>query len=174
MTLRKILTFGLMMALLSGGANAATGMMQRGKKSKKQKTETAPPSSRYKVLTGRDSVQMKGVMNVVEKGDTIFLELPVNLMGKPFLVSNKLQKVPSELNESAANKGVNYENQMVRFEWDKKAEQARLQQLAEAEKARKEAEAREAERQERRLEAERRQQQRHGRHRIFNPVVVVR
>ena len=128
MTLRKILTFGLMMALLSGGANAATGMMLRGKKSKKQKTETAPPSSRYKVLTGRDSVQMKGVMNVVEKGDTIFLELPVNLMGKPFLVSNKLQKVPSELNESAANKGVNYENQMVRFEWDKKAKLVKMRQ----------------------------------------------
>lgn len=128
MTLRKILTFGLMMALLSGGANAATGMMQRGKKSKKQKTETAPPSSRYKTLTGRDSVQMKGVMNVVEKGDTIFLELPVNLMGKPFLVSNKLQKVPSELNESAANKGVNYENQMVRFEWDKKAKLVKMRQ----------------------------------------------
>ena len=117
-----------MMALLSGGANAATGMMQRGKKSKKQKTETAPPPSRYKVLTGRDSVQMKGVMNVVEKGDTIFLELPVNLMGKPFLVSNKLQKVPSELNESAANKGVNYENQMVRFEWDKKAKLVKMRQ----------------------------------------------
>jgi len=128
MTLKRILTFGLMMALLSGSADAATDMLLRGKKSKKNKTETAPPPSRYKTLTGRDTVQMKGVMNVVEKGDTVLLELPVNLMGKPFLVSNKLQQVPSELNESAANKGVNYENQMVRFEWDKKAKLVKMRQ----------------------------------------------
>ena len=128
MTLRKVLTFAMMMALLCGSANASASMMLRGKKSKKNKTETAPPPSRYKTLTGRDSVQMKGVMNVVEKGDTVFLELPVKLLGKPFLVSNKLQQVPSELNESAANKGVNYENQMVRFEWDKKAKLVKMRQ----------------------------------------------
>lgn len=126
--LRKVLTFAMMMVLLFGNANAATGTMQRGKKSKKNKTETAPPPSRYKTLTGRDSVQMQGIMNVVEKGDTVFLELPVKLLGKPFLVSNKLQQVPLELNESAANKGVNYENQMVRFEWDKKAKLVKMRQ----------------------------------------------
>lgn len=128
MTLKRILTSWLMMALLIGGADASTDMQLRGKQSKKNKTETAPSPSRYKILTGRDSVQMHGVMNVIEKGDTILLELPVKLLGKPFLVSNKLQKVPSELNESAANKGVNYENQMVRFEWDKKAKLVKMRQ----------------------------------------------
>lgn len=128
MTLKRILTSWLMMALLIGGADASADMQLRGKQSKKNKTETAPSPSRYKILTGRDSVQMHGVMNVIEKGDTILLELPVKLLGKPFLVSNKLQKVPSELNESAANKGVNYENQMVRFEWDKKAKLVKMRQ----------------------------------------------
>ena len=128
MTLRKVLTFAMMIALLCSNANASASTMLRGKKSKKNKTEIAPPPSRYKTLTGRDSVQMKGIMNVVEKGDTVFLELPVRLLGKPFLVSNKLQQVPSELNESAANKGVNYENQMVRFEWDKKAKLIKMRQ----------------------------------------------
>ena len=128
MTLRKVLAFAMMIALLCSNAHASASTMLRGKKSKKNKTEIAPPPSRYKTLTGRDSVQMKGVMNVVEKGDTVFLELPVKLLGKPFLVSNKLQQVPSELNESAANKGVNYENQMVRFEWDKKAKLIKMRQ----------------------------------------------
>ena len=128
MTLRKVLTFAMMIALLCSNANASASTMLRGKKSKKNKTEMTPPPSRYKTLTGRDSVQMKGIMNVVEKGDTVFLELPVRLLGKPFLVSNKLQQVPSELNESAANKGVNYENQMVRFEWDKKAKLIKMRQ----------------------------------------------
>ena len=128
MTRRKVVAFAMMTALLLGSAHASADTLWRGKKSKKNKTEMAPPPSRYKVLTGSDSVQMKGVMNVVEKGDTVFLELPVKLLGKPFLVSNKLQQVPSELNESAANKGVNYENQMVRFEWDKKAKLVKMRQ----------------------------------------------
>ncbi len=127
-TLRRISTFVLMMAMLISNADASASAMLRGKKSKKNKTEAAPPPSRYKTLTGRDSVQMQGVMNVIEKGDTVYLELPVKLLDKPFLVSNKLQQVPSELNESAANKGVNYENQMVRFEWDKKAKLVRMRQ----------------------------------------------
>ena len=126
--LRRISTFVLMMAMLISNADASASAMLRGKKSKKNKTEAAPPPSRYKTLTGRDSVQMQGVMNVIEKGDTVYLELPVKLLGKPFLVSNKLQQVPSELNESAANKGVNYENQMMRFEWDKKAKLVRMRQ----------------------------------------------
>ena len=128
MTRRKVVAFAMMTALLLGSAHAFADTLWRGKKSKKNKTEMAPPPSRYKVLTWSDSVQMKGVMNVVEKGDTVFLELPVKLLGKPFLVSNKLQQVPSELNESAANKGVNYENQMVRFEWDKKAKLVKMRQ----------------------------------------------
>ncbi|MBR5775886.1 MAG: zinc-dependent metalloprotease, partial [Bacteroidaceae bacterium] len=87
----------------------------------------APPSA-YKKLTGRDSLAMSGVMNVISKGDTVYLELPVSLLGKPFLVSNKLQQVPVELNESSANKGINYANQMVRFEWDKEGKTVKMRQ----------------------------------------------
>ena len=97
------------------------------KKKKKQKN-LPPPPTRYENLTGRKSLECKGVMNVIEKGDTLYLELPVRLMERAFLVSNKLQQVPQELNESAANKGVNYENQMVRFEWDKKGKMVRMRQ----------------------------------------------
>lgn len=118
-------TLLLLLAMLVGnvtGAEAST--MMKKKKAKKE----APAPSRYKMMTGRDSVQMSGVMNVIEKGDTLYLELPVRLMERAFLVSNKLQQVPQELNESAANKGVNYENQMVRFEWDKKGKVVRMRQ----------------------------------------------
>lgn len=101
---------------------------KKSKKSKKSKGEEAPPPSAYKLMTGRDSVAMSGVMNVVQKGDTVYLELPVDLLGKPFLVSNKLQQVPAELNEASANKGINYANQMVRFEWDKDAKLVKMRQ----------------------------------------------
>lgn len=86
----------------------------------KKKKKTEKPISAYKRLTGRDSVEMHGVFNVITKGDTIYYEIPTKLMGREFLVVNRLQRVPSELNESGVNKGINYENQTVRFEWEKR------------------------------------------------------
>lgn len=98
------------------------------KKKKENKAEKSASPSAYKILTGRDSLSMSGVMNVIQKGDTVYLELPVRLLGKPFLVSNKLQQVPIELNEASANKGVNYSNQMIRFEWDKNYKVVKIHQ----------------------------------------------
>lgn len=147
---RNILTAGLIAAFLLGGncmpvsarknnpektekASKESKGKQRKflffkRKSKKAEDEKPAPPSAYKQLTGRDSLAMSGVMNVISKGDTVYLELPVNLLGKPFLVSNKLQQVPAELNEASANKGINYANQMVRFEWDKKEKTVKMRQ----------------------------------------------
>lgn len=97
-----------------------------GKKKAKKEIQETP--SDYKKLTGRDSVEMQGVMNVIQKGDSILLELPVKLMGRSFLVHNKLLQVPEELNEANANKGVNYESQMVGFEWDQKRKSVVMRQ----------------------------------------------
>ena len=94
----------------------------------KKKKVGPPPTSPYKRLTGRDSVAMGGVMNVIQKGDTFYLELPVKYLGRPFLVSNKLQRVPKELNEAGVNKGINYENQLIRFEWDKTGKRLMIRQ----------------------------------------------
>ena len=143
---KKLLIIGLVSILVSGNTIASTSSKQTDKvetsSSKEKKTKkgflffkkkkadeekTVPPSA-YKQMTGRDSLVMSGVMNVIQKGDTIFLELPTRLLGKPFLVSNKLQQVPVELNESSANKGVNYANQMVRFEWDQKGKTVKVHQ----------------------------------------------
>lgn len=86
---------------------------------KKKKTPAEPPKSAYAQLTGRDSLRLSGVMNTITKADTVYFELPAKLLGRQFLVVNRLQKVPAELNESGVNKGINYKNQVVRFEWDK-------------------------------------------------------
>lgn len=94
----------------------------------KKKKKAAPPVPAYKQFTGRDSVEMSGVMNVIQKGDTFYLELPVKYMGRQFLVTNKLQRVPQELNEAGVNKGINYENQTIRFEWDKPGKKVIIRQ----------------------------------------------
>ena len=112
---RKLLLVGLFFLSLATTVSATPSLW--GKKKAKKEVQEKP--SDYKKLTGRDSVEMQGVMNVIQKGDSILLELPVRLVGRPFLVHNKLQQVPVELNDANATKGVNYENQMIRFEWDK-------------------------------------------------------
>lgn len=94
------------------------------KKVKNKETPVEP----YKRFTGRDSVSMNGLMNVIQKSDTFFLELPVKYLGRPFLVSNKLQRVPQELNEAGVTRGINYENQTIRFEWDKQAKKLIIRQ----------------------------------------------
>lgn len=111
-----IICVGFMFSATSMEMRAACQIWSFSKKKKK----TEKPISAYKRLTGRDSVEMYGVFNVIKKGDTIYYEIPTKLMGREFLVVNRLQRVPSELNESGVNKGINYENQTVRFEWDKR------------------------------------------------------
>ena len=59
------------------------------------------------------------MFSVYQKGNDYYFEVPVSLLGKEMLVVNKLQRVPSELNEAGVNRGVNYENQMVSIEWNK-------------------------------------------------------
>ena len=83
---------------------------------KKKKVEQKQPESDYKKLVGSDSVNVKGVMNVVKKEQDFYLEMPVKLMGRVFLVSNKLQRVPNELNEAGVNRGMTDEIQCIRFE----------------------------------------------------------
>ena len=111
-----IICAGFMFSATSMEMRAACQIWPFSKKKKK----TEKPISAYKRLTGRDSVEMHGVFNVITKGDTIYYEIPTKLMGREFLVVNRLQRVPSELNESGVNKGINYENQTVRFEWEKR------------------------------------------------------
>ena len=140
---RKALVAILVTTLVWGGSintiaaprNKAKGnekeLVKKNKKHSRKKKgteETTKPISAYERLTGRDSLELSGVMNVIKKGDTIYLEFPTELLGKPFLISNKLQQVPAELNEASANKGINYANQMVRFEWDKQGKVLKMRQ----------------------------------------------
>ena len=128
---RSIITSVLAFSMLAGGictyaSNTEAGIF--GLFQSKKKKAGPPPASPYKRLTGRDSVVMAGVMNVIQKGDTFYLELPVKYLSRPFLVSNKLQRVPKELNEAGVNKGINYENQLIRFEWDKLGKRLMIRQ----------------------------------------------
>lgn len=118
--MRLVYRFLLMIILAAGVILPAEG--------RKKKKDKEPAKSAYAQLTGRDSLKVEGLMNVVSKQDTMYLELPIELLGREMLVVNRLQKVPKELNESGVNKGVNYENQVIRFEWDKEAKTVTIRQ----------------------------------------------
>ena len=72
----------------------------------------------YTKITGKDSFECNSVVNVIAKGDTFYVEMPVELMGREFLVTNRLQKVQQELNDAGVNKGIVYQNQSLTFEVD--------------------------------------------------------
>ena len=108
-------------------AESATARPDMPRK-KNKKEAAAPAPSRYKQLTGKDSAQVANLMNVHQKGDTLYLEVPTRLMGKELLVTNKMQQVPRELNEAGVNKGITYENQTIVFDWDKKEKKLMVRQ----------------------------------------------
>lgn len=91
------------------------------KKKKSEKKDSIASKSEYEKLTGDGAVCRKGLFNVYQKKGDYYFEVPTSLLGRDMLVVNKLQRVPSELNEAGVNRGTNYENQMVRFELDKSA-----------------------------------------------------
>lgn len=126
------LLLGEIQATATAPAEMLTTIFRKKKKEKKKdgKAEEAPASD-YKKLTGRDSVTLNSVANVYCKENSWYIELPVSLMGREFLVVNRLQKVPKELNEAGVNKGINYESQVVTFEWlsDEKKVNIRQQYL---------------------------------------------
>lgn len=95
------------------------------KKKKKEVSDTTQTD--YQKITA-NGAKAKGLFNVYQKRDDYFFEIPTRLLGRDFLVSNKLLRVPSELNEAGVNRGVNYENQMVSFSWDKKAKKVYIRQ----------------------------------------------
>lgn len=110
-----LLSFLFCMQTLSQSASAMT--LFGSKKDKKETTKPVP--SDYNKLVGRDTMAIKGLMGVIQKENDYYLEIPKTLIGREILVSNKLLQVPQELNEAGVNKGINYENKTIKFEWEK-------------------------------------------------------
>ena len=98
------------------------------KKKKRNPQDSVKVKNEYEKLTGSDSVAHRGMFNVFRKKNDYYFEIPATLLGRDMLVVNKLQRVPSELNEAGVNRGTNYENQMIRLELDKPANKLLIRQ----------------------------------------------
>lgn len=96
---------------------------KKNKKNKKgaegeNSAQSDTAKSSYSKLV-KDATSVKdGMFRVIKKGSDYYFEIPKALMNRDMLVVNKLLRVPSELNEAGVNRGINYDNQMIRFEYD--------------------------------------------------------
>lgn len=130
----KVMAAVIACILLSGEAlsafatTPATENLSWFKKKKKKPEEKEEKSkSDYEKLV-EDSKTTKGMFAVHQKKNDYYFEIPTSLLGRDLLVVNKLQRVPTELNDAGVNRGVNYENQMVCMEWDKATGKLMLRQ----------------------------------------------
>lgn len=81
------------------------------------KKDTTVTQNKYTYLV--DSARCsKGLFNIYEDKNDVYFEIPTSLMQREFLIVNRILKVPFELNDAGINKGINYENTLVRFEMD--------------------------------------------------------
>lgn len=95
---------------------------------KKKTKEEATPESEYHKITGRDSVSLSGIVGIVKYEDKYYLELPKTLLGRQFMVVNRIQKVQEELNIANANKGINYSYDIISFELSDDGKNIRMRQ----------------------------------------------
>lgn len=102
-------------------------LFKKKKKKGQDKKTQEETKSKYDQLVG-SATKSEGMFNVYKKDKDYFFEIPMKLMGKDMLVVNKLQRVPAELNDAGVNRGVNYEHNMIRFEWNKENDKLMVRQ----------------------------------------------
>ncbi len=118
-------------AVANDDANDRSFLFFGKKKNKKnaEATDSASTLSDYDSFSSDIDYRSEGLFNVLRKGENYYFEIPRKHLGKAMLVINKLVKVPAELNEAGANRGINYSNQLVKFELDSIAKKVIVRQF---------------------------------------------
>ena len=68
----------------------------------------------------KDATTKRGLITLHQVKQDIYFELPNSILGKDLLLVNKISSVPSAINEAGINRGINYENKLIRFYKDTK------------------------------------------------------
>ena len=68
----------------------------------------------------KDAVTKNGLFKIHTIKDKIYFEIPNEVLGKDLLIVNKISSVPAQINNAGINKGINYENKLIRFYKDEK------------------------------------------------------
>ena len=68
----------------------------------------------------KDAVTKDGLFKIHTIKEKIYFEIPNEVLGKDLLIVNKISSVPAQINNAGINKGINYENKLIRFYKDEK------------------------------------------------------
>ena len=68
----------------------------------------------------KDAVTKDGLFKIHTIKEKIYFEIPNEVLGKDLLIVNKISSVPAQINNAGINKGMNYENKLIRFYKDVK------------------------------------------------------
>lgn len=88
------------------------------KKEKTEKSDSTQVKSKNLNELIKKGTYKKGLFNTIQVKTDIYFEIPDSLLGRQFLVVNKLSQVPMQVNEAGLNKGMNYENKVISFYHD--------------------------------------------------------
>ena len=88
------------------------------RKSLIRKKQEKQDTCKYEKIT-KEAVCDTGMFNVYKLKNDFYFEIPRSIENRDFLIVNKISKVPAVYNESGVNKGMNYENLVVRFSVNK-------------------------------------------------------
>ncbi len=137
-TLKKTLAVAIMTTCILGGMQeqthatilnqqqSETGIFKFLKKKNKKADkgdakvteEKKSTLKKYDEVITSDAISQKGVIDIHRVKKDYFFELGKSLLGRDFLLVNKISKVPTEINELGFNKGINYQNLLIKFELD--------------------------------------------------------
>ena len=112
----------LMLSVLLAASVVALPLGSEAGERKRKKTETTeekPEKSQYDSLMEKSRTST-GMFRLLAAENDYYFEIPDSLLGRDFLVVNKVSGVPGALNDAGLNKGMEYDNKLVRFYRDDK------------------------------------------------------
>ncbi|TYP99601.1 uncharacterized protein DUF5118 [Tenacibaculum adriaticum] len=83
----------------------------------KEKDSSKVTLKKYAELIEKGTLK-KGIFNIIKVKNDYYFEIPDSLLGREFLIVNKISKVPLALNESGLNKGMVFEEKIITFQKD--------------------------------------------------------
>lgn len=112
----KVRTFIMAVAFVGVFVGCATDTYAWGKRKKKevQIDTVAVKKSRYDELTKKAKTR-EGLFKIHQVEKDWYFEISDSLLGRDILIVNKVSGVPYELNDAGLNKGMAYEDRIIRF-----------------------------------------------------------
>ncbi|MGI9526790.1 MAG: zinc-dependent metalloprotease [Weeksellaceae bacterium] len=90
---------------------------QKEEKKVDEKAEKDSISSYEKIID--KALIQDGIFKVIQNEEDYYFQVPDSLLGVDMLIVNKISSVSSELNDAGVNRGMNYQNILLRFYKDK-------------------------------------------------------